>query len=300
MLFGARLQGAVAPRKLPVPPEDSPVQAPRPRPRAAAWGGDLSPGGWDAGHSLGSRPRHPSAPGTWWNAGGGTAPGVRACLARVPCGTALRTCSGPPSAPAWPGHRQSPRGNAVPATRCKTLGRSRNRKGPGLHPVLEGPARRVPVQTGDSAPPPPGVSPNPGAQAWGLRTLPRLEAAARVETVLSAKAGRARRPRLGPQGAERGRKPEDEGGEGPLLRGCSGRPAGLHPRRAGALSGRRGAARDHGPTSPQTPDPPSRAQPPPALQAPVYFRLGRSLPAPFPAWSSSAGGALPAVLGFGR
>lgn len=96
----------------------TPLCRPRGRGPARLPGEETSaPGGWDAGHSLGSRPRHPSAPGTWWNAGGGTAPGVRACLARVPCGTALWTCSGPPSAPARPGHRQSPRGNAVPATR---------------------------------------------------------------------------------------------------------------------------------------------------------------------------------------
>lgn len=47
------LQGAVAPKTLPALPEEFRVQAPRPRPYTAAWGGDLRPrGGGDAGHLL--------------------------------------------------------------------------------------------------------------------------------------------------------------------------------------------------------------------------------------------------------
>lgn len=66
--------------------------------------------------------------------------------------------------------------------------------------------------------------------------------------------------------------------EGPLLRRCPRRPAGSHPRRADAPSRQSGAVATTVPASLQIPAPPNRKQPPPTLQPPTHFRLGRSLP----------------------
>lgn len=126
------------------------------------------------------------------------------------------------------GPRQSPWGNAVPAIRCKTLSRSPNRKGQGLHHVRGGSARAGSDPNRRLVPSSPASrrQAQTGAHTGGT-FLPRLEAAASVKTVLSAKAGQDGAAPARTAGAERGAEAGGRGREGPAPPGLpwkAGRP----------------------------------------------------------------------------
>nr|XP_035939313.1 uncharacterized protein LOC118530132 isoform X2 [Halichoerus grypus] len=126
---------------------------------------------------------------------------------------------------------------------------------------------------------PPGT--NPRAHACALRTFPKLEAVANAKTILGSEAVQKRgshccNSRVLTKGTGAGGEvpvlcPRRRGftetpaalTAGPLLRGCPGRPAGPHPRRADTPSRQSGGRPDHGPDFP-TDSRPTESNPDPA------------------------------------